>query len=355
MKIVQLIPDFGVAGAETMCENLIYELDKLGHDVIVISLYDIHSTITNRLENNGINIVYLGKKSGLDLSTFKKLFKIINEIDPDIIHMHRYLMLYMLPVLAKRKYKSFHTVHNLAKKESNKLHRIANRFGYRYFSVVPVALTKKIQESIMNEYDLPEKSVPIIFNGINLDNCIIKNNYYIDDQPTIVHIGRFLKQKNHKRLLYAFSRLLEEKPKCILKLVGDGADKEKIVEIMKELGLESNVKFEGIVSNVYPILHNADIFILSSDYEGMPMTIIEAMGTALPIVSTNVGGISDMITNMKEGILTDCSIDSLSSALKLLINNRKLRERLGKNALIKSEMFSSISMAKYYEEIYRKF
>lgn len=355
MKIVQIMPDFGVAGAEIMCENLTYELDKLGNEVIIISLYDMHSSITKRIENFGIKIIYLGKKNGLDLSMFKKIKKIISIINPDVIHMHRYVMLYMMPVLLKKKYKSFHTVHNLAKKESNKLHRIINKFGYKYLSVVPVALTKKIQLSIMDEYALSEKRVPVVFNGINLEKCISKKTYNIKDVPVIIHIGRFLEQKNHIRLLYAFSKILDTAPNCILKLVGDGADKEKIIETVKILKLDSNVQFVGVVDDVYSLLHDADIFVLSSDYEGMPMTIIEAMGTALPIISTDVGGIPDMILNMNNGLLTDCSSESLANAMKLLIENSTLRERLGKNAFIYSRKFSSASMANNYERLYKEF
>ena len=79
MKIIQIIPQFGLAGAETMCENLAYELKKLGHEVIVLSLFDYQSPITDRLEKEQIDVRYLGKKIGLDLSIINKLIKIFKE------------------------------------------------------------------------------------------------------------------------------------------------------------------------------------------------------------------------------------------------------------------------------------
>ena len=75
MKIAQIMPEFGLAGAEIMCENLTYELVKAGHEVVVISMYDYHSAITDRLEQAGVEIRYLGKKPGLDVSMIPKMWK----------------------------------------------------------------------------------------------------------------------------------------------------------------------------------------------------------------------------------------------------------------------------------------
>ena len=75
MKIIQVIPQLGLAGAETICENLAYELKKLGHTVIILSLFDYQSPITDRLEKEEIEVRYLGKKPGLDLSVINKMIK----------------------------------------------------------------------------------------------------------------------------------------------------------------------------------------------------------------------------------------------------------------------------------------
>ena len=78
-----------------MCENLIYELVNLGHQVVAISLYSFKTAITERLENSGINIVYLDKKPGFDFSMFWKIKKIIKDYTPDIIHTHLYVTKYV--------------------------------------------------------------------------------------------------------------------------------------------------------------------------------------------------------------------------------------------------------------------
>lgn len=94
MKIVQVMPDFGLAGAETMVENLSCGLAAEGCDVLVISFFDLHTAITERIENRGIKIKYLGKKRGFDPSIISKMRKIIKAYQPDVIHTHRYVLPY---------------------------------------------------------------------------------------------------------------------------------------------------------------------------------------------------------------------------------------------------------------------
>ena len=77
MKIIEVIPSFGMGGAEVMCEALIYELRMLGHEVIAVSLYDMRTPITERLEKNGVDIRYMGKKSGLDFSMKGKVKELL--------------------------------------------------------------------------------------------------------------------------------------------------------------------------------------------------------------------------------------------------------------------------------------
>ena len=79
MKIIQIMPEFGVGGAEIMCENLTYGLDKSGHTVIVVSLFDYHSPITKRMEQKGIDVRYMNKHSGLDISIIFRLIKLFRE------------------------------------------------------------------------------------------------------------------------------------------------------------------------------------------------------------------------------------------------------------------------------------
>lgn len=106
----------------------------------------------------------------------------------------------------------------------------------------------------------------------------------------VLHIGRFMDVKNHELLLRSFARFKGQHSDARLQLLGDGELKENMMQLAGQLNIADTVEFSGLQSNVYPWLHNADVFILPSKFEGMPMTLIEAMGTGLPIIASNVGG-----------------------------------------------------------------
>lgn len=347
------MPEFGLAGAETMCENLTYELIGRGNEVVVISLYNYHSPITNRLENANVKVYYLNKKNGLDISMISKLVSVFKTEKPYVIHTHRYVMQYAIPasVICGIK-KRIHTVHNVAEKEVGTLAKISAYFFYKYFSVIPVALSSEIKKTITDLYRIKDSKVPVIFNGVNLVKCEVKKNFKIEHEFKILHVGRFTEQKNHERLINTFEQFVADFPNAELYLIGEGHLENKIKEMVSNKKLSKKVNFVGTTDNVYPYYSDCDVFVLPSDYEGIPMTLIEAMGSGIPIIATNVGGVPDMIVNMKEGILIDCDMNSLFVALTTLYKNEELREQLGKNALAKSKEFSSSNMAIYYERLY---
>ena len=138
MKVIQVMPNFALAGAEIMCENLIYELRRQGIEVIAVSFFDEHTAITERLEGNGVKIIYLRKKMGLDFSIIKKLRKVFKQEKPDVIHTHRYAPIYAIPaaILARVKCR-VHTVHNVAQKENKKFGRLFNKVFFKSSICIP--------------------------------------------------------------------------------------------------------------------------------------------------------------------------------------------------------------------------
>ena len=354
MKVIQVMPEFALAGAEIMCENLIYGLQEQGVEVLTVSFYNYPSTITDRLESKGIRVIYLNKKPGFDFSLYKKLYRLFKIEKPDIIHTHRYTTRYVIPaaIFARIKHR-VHTVHNVAQKESDRIGRILNKFFFKHCNTIPVALSDIVQESICKTYKIKPESIPIIFNGINLEWCLPKKEYQAGKKISILHIGRFMEQKNHKGLIEAFSIFYAQEPNSVLQLIGEGDKRAEIEELVQQFNLNNSVEFLGTKSNVYEYLHNADIFTLPSLYEGVPMTLIEAMGTGVPIVATNVGGIPDMLVNEESALLIEVHSHKIADALLRLARDENLRKRLGEKAKSESVKFSAKVMAEKYLEIYK--
>ena len=356
MKILQIIPYFCFGGAEIMCENLVYAQKQLGHEVIAVSLGPERTVISQRMEAAGVRVEYLDKKPGLDLNMIPRLVKLMKREKPDAVHSHLSVIKYvgLAAKLAGAK-KYVHTVHSVAYEEAEgPLQKITNKFYFRNGWAVPVALSPEIQKTVLDLYGLAPEQVPIIYNGVDLSRCIPKENHRTGETVNILHVGRFDTPKNHPGLLRAFARLHRELPQCRLHLVGDGESRPEMEVLAKELGIGDAVTFHGMQSNVYPYLHDADIFVLPSIYEGIPMTIIEAMGTGLPIAASRVGGIPGLLGGGESGMLIENDDDAIAAALKTLVLDQSLREAYGRKAKENSVRFSSRSMAEQYCDIYRK-
>lgn len=353
MKIAQIMPEFGLAGAEIMCENLTYELVKAGHEVVVISMYDYHSAITDRLEQAGVEIRYLGKKPGLDVSMIPKMWKVFRETGIQVIHTHRYCAQYAVPaaMLAGVKHR-VHTLHSVALIENKKTAaRKLSKFFYRYCRLIPVSLSELVKESVVEEYQLPSDAIPLIFNGINLSNCIPKTDYAREGMFKILHVGRFSAEKNHIGLITAFQKFHANHPDSELWLIGDGKLRPEAEAYARDNGVEQAVKFLGLQSNVYGFMHDADVFALTSNFEGMPMTLIEAMGTGMPVVATRVGGIPDMLDE-SSALLVPVDMDAVAEAFEKYYCDETLRRKNGLGAADRAVGFSAQVMAEEYLKLY---
>ena len=356
MKILQVIPYFCFGGAETMCENLTYALIAMGHNVTVVSLYDEQTPIARRMEEAGVRILYLDKKLGLDISMVPKLRKIMCQEKPDVVHTHLDVIKYAVAAAKLSGIKRcVHTVHNVAHEEAEgRLQKIINTIYFKLGWSVPVALSPEVRNTIFSFYGLQENRVPMIFNGVDLRKCLPKTDYSLSEPAVLLHIGRFNEQKNHKGLLEAFSRIIKSHPNCCLQLIGDGDLQEEMKTYAKTLGIQEKISFLGSQTDVYPFLREADIFLLPSKFEGMPMTIIEAMGTGLPIVASAVGGVPDMLEDYTSGVLIPCEPEAIAQAVLELLNQESLRKKLGTAARENSVAFGAEHMARCYCEIYNQ-
>ena len=353
MKIMQIIPTLELAGAEVMCENLTCELAG-DNEVTVVSMYDRKTPISERLKQKGIKVIFLDKKPGPDFSMVKKLRKVIRDFKPEVIHTHLDCVKYAYPAGSKEGVKKFiHTVHNIASKESSGIAAMINKRLFTKKGVVPVGLSPEVKETICRQYGLLEDKVPVIYNGIDLDKCICKSHYESENILEFIHVGRFSEQKNHRMLINAFAKFVSGYRDAKLTLVGEGALQSEIKDLVKEKGIEDKVFFNGPTDNVFPLLERADVFVLPSLYEGVPMSLIEAMGTGLPIIATNVGGIPDMLNNSGEALIIDKDEEALVKALNRM-TDISLREILGQNALERARKdFSVKKMAEEYMKLYK--
>lgn len=170
----------------------------------------------------------------------------------------------------------------------------------------------------------------------------------------IVAVNRLSRQKNVFMLLKAMKRVFSKFPEYTLEIYGKGEQKEELERYAEELGLLDKVMFMGQKANVHSYILDASMFVLSSDFEGMSNSMLEAMAIGLPVVCTDcpIGGARMVIENNVNGILTSVGDDEeFADAIIDLLSNPKKAERLGKNASLLREKLSIETVAKEWENL----
>jgi glycosyltransferase involved in cell wall biosynthesis len=149
----------------------------------------------------------------------------------------------------------------------------------------------------------------------------------------ILAIGRLSSQKGFDILIHAVHLLKKEGYDIHLKIIGDGLERQPLLALCRKLGLSSNIEFTGKVEDSQKInlIQSVDIFAVPSRFEGLPLTILEAMYLGKPVVGTEIGAIKEVITNGYNGILAQPNAKSLASAIKSVMVNPSFSDNLSQN------------------------
>lgn len=201
---------------------------------------------------------------------------------------------------------------------------------------------KKIQDKsaiIMNQVD------EIFFNTSRLSE-----DYW-------VATGRLTQQKNYPLMIKAFKKLVLNYPDEVLHIYGEGEKQEEIEKLIEELQLSNNVFLMGSTDNVVEVLRHAKCFLLSSDYEGMPNGLLEAMAVGLPSIATDCpcGGPREIIKTGENGILIGVGkVEELYEGMKLIVENTDIRNKFSLNASKTSRVYRSKEVFNKWEQFFSK-
>jgi glycosyltransferase involved in cell wall biosynthesis len=362
IRVVHIVPMLCPGGAERVVVHIARGLNRQRYEPLVISFAGrLGCDLDRLLEGAGMEVRYLDKRRGFDHRMYYRLPAVLKECRPDIVHTHLHVFRYALPSLLKlKKTPLLHTVHNLAEREIEPRLRWLQRYALNH-GVVPVAVADEVAVSLRRLYGI--QCCRVISNGIPTDSYARpqtprkdwrEREGFTDTDVLFVCVARFAPQKNHALLLDAFHQGLASHPNVHLILVGEGVLREKLEEQAKHLGLDRQVHFLGLRSDIPDVLGASDAFVLSSDYEGNPLSLMEAMASGLPIVSTAVGGVPDLFESGREGILVQPGdVQGLSNAMTFLLGNPELRHFLGMAAARRArEKFDVSTMVQEYEALY---
>jgi len=329
MKIVFVIPHMNVGGAQRVCYNLIGWLQEHTDEIVHLIVY------SDSRKDYGFDlsdIPHSYARGGL-VKKMIALRKELKRLNPDVvITMGVPGVMFDIPAMLGLKMK--HIV-----SERNDPAHFAGRTSTR---IVSRALMR-----LADGYVFQTDDAQSFYGGSIARRSIVIPNplFNVEKMPispcelntkTIVSVGRLNKQKNQSMLIEAYAKVYHHHPEYKLVIYGEGPERSKLEELVRSLGIQDVCELPGATSEVLEKIYCASLFVLPSDFEGMPNALMEAMALGLPCISTDCpcGGPRELIRDGENGLLVPVGDKvTLVSAMEKMINDREMALRMGKNAL----------------------
>ena len=189
-------------------------------------------------------------------------------------------------------------------------------------------VSKQSKKSFCEKYNISEKKVEVVYNLIAEED--IKEKSMEFDPPkekfTFINVAKMRPQKRHDRLLEAVKILKDEGYDFKLWLIGNGPLEEEIKKKVKDLDISDYVSLLGLQTNPFPYIRKADFFVMSSDHEGYPLSLLESLLLKTPVVTTDVSGAEEILKNDKYGIICDISLEGLTDSMRKILKTKKYPE-----------------------------
>ena len=333
MRIHLTIKGLGLGGAERHVADSAIELMRRGHQVSVSYLLPHKNALVPEIESVGIRVDCIGRAgAGGTLSAVRRLAAVLREQQPDVVHAH----LPVTGIIARclrvfGKFRLVYTEHNLFQR-LHPVTKLAHRLT-RFIDDCPVSCSRQVADS------LPWEST-VVCNGIALGQVPspevspagLRSRIGLSAGDTVyVCIANLLKKKNHKLMLQAFSAAFGSGGDAHLVLIGqDGTERASLEQECSALGIGANVHFHGPSPNASRLLADADVFCLSSTFEGLPIALLESMAAGIPAIVTAVGGMPDAVVNQVTGLVVESgNKGQLAKSMRQLHEHPKMRRSMG--------------------------
>jgi glycosyltransferase involved in cell wall biosynthesis len=352
--VVHLVLSLNIGGLEKVVYDLARCAPRESLATRVLCLGEI-GALRAEFESAGVRVESLGIHGTGAVRSIRAVARRLREWKPDVLHTHNAAPHIVGALAAKLSGVPvvINTRHGKHGVEGWK-NRLGNRFA-AWLTHRMVAVSASTAEAARAIDRIPESRLEIIRNGVDLDLYQQRNTLPGGRVLKAIHAARLdHTTKDQRTLLRAVRLVVDQEPGFRLDIVGDGADRTVLEALCDELRLRSHVTFLGFRHDVHKLLPQADLFVLSSVTEGLPMTLLEAMAAGLPVVSTDVGGVSELVTRNETGLLVPAqSPEALAGAIQALLRDPERAERMGRAGRRRvEETFDIRRVAARYEQLY---
>ncbi|MGB3947401.1 MAG: glycosyltransferase [Bacteroidia bacterium] len=370
-KIVFIIPTIEGGGAERVLSTILNNID---YNKFSISCVLFENKIGYSIPIDKVQIIDM-KLPGNDriiqkfLLFFKRyifLRKIYKAVKPDVVFsfMSTVNLLAILSTITFKNIKLYISVHNTTSVKQIKIQKKLSRFYDFLIRVLYplsdkiIAVSNGIKEDLIAKYNIAADKILVIYNPIDVGYIDkLKNDnlpsLFSDSIPTIINIGSLTEQKGQQYLIGAL-KIVKQKINCRLVILGKGREQANLLSYAQKCAVEDSVIFSGFQANPYVFLNQADVFVLSSLWEGFGVVIVEAMACGVPVISTRCpSGPDEIITHEYDGLLVKVADETaIAQAIESVLSNKQFAETLKKNAVKKVEYFSAKEIMKEYESLF---
>lgn len=367
VKILHLRSSGGMLGAESVIREIALYSPQFGFESIVGLIHDQgdpEPEFAQVLRDAGLPVIIFNCNGRLDWQLAERIRNYIKESNVKIVHSHGYKTDFYTILLGSDVIKV--GTNHLWKNTNTalKLYSWIDRLCLRQFDQI-VAVSQPI---LLEMQGLLLKNVPmqLIPNGVNIEKfnsateteiAALRSKYSIpQDEEVIMTVSSLTGEKGHRYLLSALGDKLIRNAPWKLIIVGEGLEELFLRKQTAELGIAGKVIFAGKQSNIPLYLMLADIFVLPSLIEGLPMALLEAMGSARAVIASNVGDVAQAVEDGATGLLVEPQNSTeLTSALTSLLGHAEKRKQLGAKAYERIKLdYSSLRMTEEYCRLYRK-
>lgn len=356
MRVMHMIESLEFGGAEKVVIDLANAMTAR-HDVIVCCVKKLGDLKTSL--NANIPVVCLDKGEGNDWRIPFRLRDLMREHRIEVLHSHNWgvflegaLAAWLSPGVVL-----INTVHGpymdyapdwraqFKRRARHCLERVAS---WRHQSVVLVS--DAISSYIARDIGITAKKLTTIRNGISAKD--VSRAPGEDEVVRFITVGRLAEVKNQAMMVRAFG--VTELDRAELWIAGDGPERTNLEALARTLGLADRVRFLGFCQDVSPHLAQCDVFVMSSNYEGISIAVLEAMRAGLPVIGTDVGGMRETVEHGITGELVPVGdTAALAAAMRKFHDSKELRARHGAAGRAKMlDGFSIETMVRRYEELY---
>jgi glycosyltransferase involved in cell wall biosynthesis len=363
--ICQVLLSLEVGGAEVLAGRLAHRLS--GAYRMVFACLDRAGPLGERLRGEGFAVHILGRRPGLDWRCVRRMAGVLRRERVDLVHAHQYGPFFYaaLARLPGPRPPVLLTEHGRFFPDPRRRGRVvANRLLLKGHDRL-VAVGRHVRRALVEVEGFPEGRVEVIYNGVDLSRVAEAGRARAEVRAelgvgpgdfVVAQVARLDPLKDHATAIGALEHLRRRRADARLVVVGDGPRAGPLAELVRDRGLGGSARLLGHRTDVPRLLGAADVALLTSVSEGIPLSLIEAMAAGLPVVSTRVGGVPEVVEEGQTGLLAPSGdVPALAEALLRLADDPALRAAMGARARERARaLFSEDQMCDAYDRAYRE-